>query len=1032
MKRFVKSLLFVVIILLFIIGFNVLSIKSLASNNIDLSYYYEGTNELYDMSNENNPSLLLDDNGEPYKVDRYKDDLIGKNIIGNSYNLEFNVISDDPIINIIPKEYFLNNGDHYSYGNGYAYYIRTQTVEATVNGLTSLNVYSCFKSMVLIIDYSSNLEEYNNISRFSIYENNKIDNYIRIIQYDYYTINNTIVRGGYILPYDLGGYDFSINSNLNNVVIPAPYFNGSGYSFEETKHYNIRNIICNEQLENLNDSNSTNGLFFNAQDIDYTGYKLKYTSKDFDPTNLVSFALDILGNSVKRILSDYSGFASLAIDGFSLAYNIYKCMRNNVSYEFVSDINNLDVNSTTKAAQIAYYGYLVKDSLLSLYNLILRNSSDYVDFMYQFSYSDLDERISTRFNTEFIYDIYLGETKLLEGFYNEMTYDIYDSNICNISLDSKISNEYNNSNAYQAYMFEPYYSEDYYVNVTNSQSVIVKDSNNEEVIKKNNGAYYLEKYQEYYIIVSNDSSNAKIYDIIIKTKSFENNILNVDILGNGEIKIIYHSYYNGVFAIDTDNDNIILDDELYIFEYGKKYSIIIKNSSSDVQNVTLKLYVPSIDTSDGNNYHRYILEENGIYKFDKYVYIYRTVYLENKKSGYEVELLSEDILYYKGIDIDSEYIRPLYLVNVNGEDVTSNSGIEIEIGNTIDLKVYKYIDNNYVEYNFYNAVYNHVVTFGLVEIMISDYLTGAFIKRIYVLGSLASEKVEMSYSLDQNGIIESTLNLLYLDNLLSGVTKRVLKIYNIEVIEKDSKPVIEEEFVEDKNVQFNIDSMLIDGSYNFFKTYYILEFEYIVADITLTGEYILESIPESSLYDFIMSKEVSEQYIENISKNANNSVNINVILEHSKYIVSAMINKNLYFEVYKPHQLVALIKEYTTYMEMSFDDEINYDAYIYGNAFYCNIRLMSDLDFTELTIDLSKINVIDFFGNVSNLSNGMYLYGIIAGNGKVIRNLNVCDNLGNHVFIANYGVICDITFDKLQGSLFKTYGPGEKINVNGA
>lgn len=87
MKRFVKSLLFVVIILSFIIGFNVLSIKSLASNNIDLSYYYEGTNELYDMSNENNPSLLLDDNGEPYKVDRYKDDLIGKNIIGNSYNL---------------------------------------------------------------------------------------------------------------------------------------------------------------------------------------------------------------------------------------------------------------------------------------------------------------------------------------------------------------------------------------------------------------------------------------------------------------------------------------------------------------------------------------------------------------------------------------------------------------------------------------------------------------------------------------------------------------------------------------------------------------------------------------------------------------------------------------------------------------------------------------------------------------------------------------------------------------------------------
>ena len=39
-------------------------------------------------------------------------------------------------------------------------------------------------------------------------------------------------------------------------------------------------------------------------------------------------------------------------------------------------------------------------------------------------------------------------------------------------------------------------------------------------------------------------------------------------------------------------------------------------------------------------------------------------------------------------------------------------------------------------------------------------------------------------------------------------------------------------------------------------------------------------------------------------------------------------------------------------------------------------------------------------------------------------------SLGNHVFIANYGVICDITFDKLQGSLFETYEPGEDISVN--
>ena len=1017
MKRFVKSLLFVVIILSFIIGFNVLSIKSLASNNIDLSYYYEGTNELYDMSNENNPSLLLDDNGEPYKVDRYEDDLIGTNISGMKNKCEFYVNGDDPIINIIPRDYFTAVGTHYSYGQGYAYYINT--TNEYYSNLTNRNYY---KSKVLIVEYNSNIETATNLDNFNL--DRMINNGFCPYQNEYYCIS----EGDGLIPSIYNAYDFEIKCNQENVIIPKPYSLYNGMEYEQTSCFVIKNVSCLEKIENLNNDNINDGIFFNYSNVEYSSWVIENKISDFDFTNITGNIFDIILNLIPFAdeIQTLISCGTMIYDMYSIAKYGISMLDDEMVLINVENAGKEEIFPTSKENQIIKFGHVVKESISTLCNSKLINNCD-INFQFQLS----GESISSRLTAQFKYDIYLDNNLVLSDFYNEMTYDIYDSNICNISLDNKISNEYNNSNAYQTYMFKPYYSEDYYVNVTNSQSVIVKDSNNEEVIKKNNGAYYLEKYQEYYIIVSNETSTAKIYDIVIKTQTFYNNILNVDILGNGEIKIIYHSYYNGVFAIDTDNDNIILDDELYIFEYGKKYSIIIKNSSSDVQNVTLKLYVPSTDTSDGNKYHRYVIEDNGIYIFDKDVYIYRTVYFENKKSGYEVELLTDDLLYYKGIDIDSEYIRPLYLVKVNGEDVTSNSRIEIEIGETVDLKVYKYIDNQYVEYNFYNALYDPVVTFGLVEIMINDYLTGAFIKRIYVFGSLASEKVEMSYSLAQNEIIESTLNLLYLDNLLSGVTKRVLKIYNVEAIKNNTDPVIEKEFDEDNKIQFNIDSMLIDGSYNFLKTYYILEFEYIVADITLTGEYILESILESSLYDFIMSKEVSEQYVENLlmQKNEDNSININIILEHSKYIVASMNNINLYFEVYKPHQLVALIKEYTTYMEMSYDDEINYDAYLYGMAFYCNIRLMADLDFRGYIIDLSKINVIDFFGNVSNLSNGMYLYGNIDGNGKTISNLNIYDKHGNHLFIANYGLIQNVTFDELQGTLFKTYGPGEAYNI---
>lgn len=1015
MKRFVKSLLFVVIILLFIIGFNVLSIKSLASNNIDLSYYYEGTNELYDMSNENNPSLLLDDNGEPYKVDRYEDDLIGTNISGMKNKCEFYVNGDDPIINIIPRDYFTAVGTHYSYGQGYAYYINT--TNEYYSNLTNRNYY---KSKVLIVEYNSNIETATNLDNFNL--DRMINNGFCPYQNEYYCIS----EGDGLIPSIYNAYDFEIKCNQENVIIPKPYSLYNGMEYEQTSCFVIKNVSCLEKIENLNNDNINDGIFFNYSNVEYSSWVIENKISDFDFTNITGNIFDIILNLIpfSDEIQTLISCGTMIYDMYSIAKYGISMLDDEVVLINVENSGKEEIFPTSKENQIIKFGHVVKESISTLCNSKLINNCD-IKFQFQLS----GESISSRLTAQFKYDIYLDNNLVLSDFYNEMTYDIYNGDVKDISLDSKISNEYNNSNAYQTYMFKPYYSEDYYVNVTNSQSVIVKDSNNEEVIKKNNGAYYLEKYQEYYIIVSNETSTAKIYDIVIKTQTFYNNILNVDILGNGEIKIIYHSYYNGVFAIDTDNDNIILDDELYIFEYGKKYSIIIKNSSSDVQNVTLKLYVPSTDTSDGNNYHRYILEEHARYQFDKNIYVYRTSYFDRIKSGNYVELLTNKQVYYKGTNISVSYMKPLYLVKVNGEDIANKYRIDLEIGSVINLQVYKYIDNNYVEYTNYKAEYDSIVEFGLKEIEISIDFENIILKTIAIMGVISSDKVIMNYSLGQSGNIVSNLKITYPNNYLSGIKNRLIRVYNLETIDKDSEPIVCKN-ISDDQVDFNVDDCLIDGSYKYFKSYFILTFEYEIYGIYFKGEYILESIPESSLYDFIMSKEVSEQYIENISKNANNSVNINVILEHSKYIVSAMINKNLYFEVYKPHQLVALIKEYTTYMEMSYDDGINYDAYIYGNAFYCNVKIMSDLDFTELTIDLSKINVIDFFGNVSNLSNGMYLYGIIAGNGKVIRNLNVCDNLGNHVFIANYGVICDITFDKLQGSLFKTYGPGETINVN--
>ena len=1017
MRRFVKISYFLAVISLFIICFDVLSVKTLASSNANLSYYYEGTNELYDMSNENNPSLLLDDNGEPYKVDRYEDDLIGTNISGMKNNCEFYVNGDDPIINIIPRDYFTAVGTHYSYGQGYAYYINT--TNEYYSNLTDRNYY---KSKVLIVEYNSNIETATNLDNFNL--DRMINNEFCPYQNEYYCIN----KGDGLIPTIYDAYDFEIRCNQDNVVVPKPYNLYNGMEYEQTSCFVIKNVSCLEKIENLNNSNINDGIFINYSNVEYNTWVVENKINDFDLSNINSNILDIVLN-----LIPFSDEIQTIISCGTMIYDVYSMAKYGISMlddEMVlinvENVGKEEIFPTSKENQIIKYGHVVKESISTLCNSKLINNCD-INYQFQLS----GESISSRLTTQFKYDIYLNNNLELSDFYNEISYNIYTNNVKNISLDTKISNEYNNLESYQIYKFIPNYSEDYYVNVTNSQSVIVKNIDDEEIIKKNNGAYYLEKYQEYYITVSNETSTPKLYDIVIKTKSFENNMINVDILGNGEIEIIYPSNLNGVFALDSNNDNILLDDELYIFEYGKKYSIIIKNSSSDIQNVTLKLYVPSTDINDGNNYHRYILEEQARYQFDKTVYIYRTSYFDKIQSGHYVELLTNKQVYYKGTNISISYMQPLYIVTVNGEEIANKYRIDLEIGNIINLKVYKYIDNNYVEYNYYTAIYDPIVKFGLMEIEISVEFEEITIKKIAVMGVISSDKVEMSYNLGQDGNIISNLNILYSNDLLSGIKSRLIRIYNLEIIKDDSEPMVNKRFLNGQ-VNFCVDDSLIDGSYEYLKSYFILTFEYIAYNITLTGEYILDFIPISSLYDYIMSKEVSEQYIENISKNANDSVNINVILEHSKYIVSAMIKENLYFQVYKPHQLVALIKEYTTYMEMSYDDEINYDSYLYGMAFYCNIRLMADLDFSEYKIDLSKINVVDYFGSVSNLSNGIYLYGTFDGNGKVIRNLDVCDNLGNHVFIANYGVICDVEFIDLKVDLFKTYGPGEMINVNGA
>ena len=100
-------------------------------------------------------------------------------------------------------------------------------------------------------------------------------------------------------------------------------------------------------------------------------------------------------------------------------------------------------------------------------------------------------------------------------------------------------------------------------------------------------------------------------------------------------------------------------------------------------------------------------------------------------------------------------------------------------------------------------------------------------------------------------------------------------------------------------------------------------------------------------------------------------------------------------------------------MQISFDDGINYDSYIYGDAIIENIRLRKSLYYKS---------------NCKFSIHGSYLYATFKGSGYEIHNLHLEQN---NLFIANYGEMINIRFVECSFRVvFSTYGFGIEENID--
>ena len=196
--------------------------------------------------------------------------------INNQHSLT--VEGDDPIVNIVPKELFINIGDHLYIGKEYGFYVNT-----IAQSTNSPNRRSTVMVFDIIANYDTNMRYSLRVEPLFQYE------------YAYLTYGNTPLLIS-------NGNDYSVNVYYfvsQAVVIPIPRYINSNFVYAEVEEFYLKDIafaaqIFNEQGKNYYDTGynavEDRGSFFTEIEYTYDGY-----SRDMINTPLeqdVLFAVD--------------------------------------------------------------------------------------------------------------------------------------------------------------------------------------------------------------------------------------------------------------------------------------------------------------------------------------------------------------------------------------------------------------------------------------------------------------------------------------------------------------------------------------------------------------------------------------------------------------------------------------------------------------------------------------------------------------------------------------------------------------------
>ncbi|MDR2266781.1 MAG: hypothetical protein LBE09_04265 [Christensenellaceae bacterium] len=310
---------------------------------IDVAYSYNQT----EFDNYTNSDLLYQPNPQEtgLGINDYKNQLYKNGSSASQSNeiVNVNVVADDPIVKIVPRQLFERRGEYLHIGREYGFFVSTSRFNTYAN-----------KSVVLVFD----------IIKYPLNNSGYPSQYVIEIKpifeyaYHYLTDNDNYSSGDSLLKYNV--------ASLSSVVVAAPFVNqyeGSTYYYynETTTHF-IKDIsfglsLYNEQELNIGDTgyvaNADDGAFVTRANINFSGVGNQ----------------SLIGSTVLSTIKFGLGFMphlgygiSIIEYGIELTKNASSDFRE--SSEYGNYYNSQYYNS--KQEQLSHYSNLNKSSIIQL------------------------------------------------------------------------------------------------------------------------------------------------------------------------------------------------------------------------------------------------------------------------------------------------------------------------------------------------------------------------------------------------------------------------------------------------------------------------------------------------------------------------------------------------------------------------------------------------------------------------------------------------------------------------------------------